>query len=290
MTEIGFVPPAILEPTVVLIDTPCRKCQYDLRSLSVEGRCPECGTPVGLSIRGDLLRYSDPAWLHMLRRGITFVIAAVVFGILAGVLGGVGAVVLHSSLPALLVNLVTAGLYLLGGWFLTMPDPSGLGEDKYGKSRQIIRIALFTGIAGHLITLVQQTPGIHPVVRSFLTLFSALVAIISVIGQFATLNYLGKLALRIPDYEIAKRARFLMYAIGISYGVLACFGLVAALIGFAGGMGGTAIGLGCVAGLAGLALLVFGVMYLFMLGKLGRRFGEAETLAQQTWGTALPVN
>jgi hypothetical protein len=288
MTDMGFAAPVAPALTVVVADTPCRKCQYNLRSLSVQGLCPECGTPVGLSVLGDLLRYSDPEWLHKLRTGVNLIIAAVLFSILGAVLGAILSFRLHTTLPPVMSGLMTGVLYFLGGWFLTMPDPSGLGEDKYGTSRQIIRISLLIGIAGNLIGFAQQTHGIPPVVRSFLTLSTALIGIISVVAQFATLNYLGKLAVRIPDDQIAARAHFLMYAFGISYGILALFGLFALLVGRMGGtsMAGPAVGLGCVAALAGVALIVFGIMYLFMLGRLGNRFKVAELLAIQTWSSA----
>src|SRR5688572_7707778 len=63
--------PGIGAGRVVLADAPCRRCSYNLRSLSLDGLCPECGTPVGLSVQGDLLRYSDPKWLDTVRMGIT---------------------------------------------------------------------------------------------------------------------------------------------------------------------------------------------------------------------------
>ncbi len=37
------------------IDAPCVHCGYDLRGLPANGRCPECGTAIARSIRGDLL-------------------------------------------------------------------------------------------------------------------------------------------------------------------------------------------------------------------------------------------
>ncbi len=40
------------------VDLKCKKCAYNLRGLREDGRCPECGTPVGLSTRGDLLRFA----------------------------------------------------------------------------------------------------------------------------------------------------------------------------------------------------------------------------------------
>ena len=41
-------------------DIACRKCGYNLRGLNKDGACPECGTAVGRSTQGDLLRFCDP--------------------------------------------------------------------------------------------------------------------------------------------------------------------------------------------------------------------------------------
>src|SRR5262245_32299566 len=83
--------PASFNPNVdaagtVTADSPCRKCGYNLRGLSVSGRCPECGTPVGLSVHGDLLRFSNPRWVRGLQRGVRLIIAALavaIFGMIA---------------------------------------------------------------------------------------------------------------------------------------------------------------------------------------------------------------
>ena len=40
-------------------DITCRKCGYNLRGLPTDGACPECGSAVGHSTHGDLLRFCD---------------------------------------------------------------------------------------------------------------------------------------------------------------------------------------------------------------------------------------
>jgi hypothetical protein len=51
-------------------DLPCIRCEYNLRTLHEEAKCPECGTDVSLSIRGNWLKYSDPGWLTRMARGL----------------------------------------------------------------------------------------------------------------------------------------------------------------------------------------------------------------------------
>src|SRR4051812_25869253 len=51
-------------------DQPCRRCGVNLRGQQLNGRCPQCGTPVGVSLYGDLLSYSDPGWLAKVRTGL----------------------------------------------------------------------------------------------------------------------------------------------------------------------------------------------------------------------------
>ena len=94
------------------------------------------------------------------------------------------------------------------------------------------------------------------------------------------------------DQPLSDRAKFLMWAIGISYGLLVLFGVVAvftarsargAITAGASPNAGAMIGAGCIAILVLIALVIFGFMYLFMLIKFGQRFKEAAMYARQTW-------
>src|SRR5437764_9432428 len=96
--------------------------------------------------------------------------------------------------------------------------------------------------------------------------------------------------MRIPDQRLSAGARFLMWALGISYGVVSLFGFIAGLAlrsalktGTARTSAGGAMSAGCIMGVAGLALLVFGIMYLLMLEKFGKAFKQQEAFARQTW-------
>jgi hypothetical protein len=292
----GGSPPLSPEGNV-MIDIPCRKCGYNLRGLTMQGRCPECGMPVGISIQGDLLRFSNPRWLETLRRGVNLILAGIAIMVLLIIISILLQIarVNAGQVQALggFLGLGSAALLIAGGWLLTTPDPSGIGEDRYGTSRKIIRIALIVGLASNLLNLSQTV--IHdPTLLLALAVLGGLAGLVGLVGQFAQLQYLSKLAQRIPDPPLSDRARFLMWAIGISYGVLLLIGIVVAIFAtnaFSRGSAATAgppgavIGVGCIAGILGLALLVFGIMYLVMLIKFGGRFKEAAMYAQQTWGS-----
>jgi hypothetical protein len=49
----------------------CARCGYVLRGLPVNGSCPECAEAIATSLRGSLLRFTDPDWLRSLARGAT---------------------------------------------------------------------------------------------------------------------------------------------------------------------------------------------------------------------------
>src|SRR5262245_65813461 len=73
----------------VTTDLPCRKCSYNLRGLAMNGRCPECGAAVGLSVQGDLLRFSNPLWVRTLQRGVKFIIGGIATIIIGAIVGAV---------------------------------------------------------------------------------------------------------------------------------------------------------------------------------------------------------
>jgi hypothetical protein len=163
--------------------------------------------PVGVSVNGEQLRYSDPAYLETLARGVSFIL----WGLLAMIVVMVGAGVLG----------FLAGIpFVIGGWMLTTPDPSGLGEKRYGTSRQIIRISIALGLLNNLISFIAATVGpLRPAAHTAFSLVEMIFSLVEMVGIIAQLLYLRALALRIPDHSLSDRAATVMWGFGISYGL-----------------------------------------------------------------------
>lgn len=123
---------------VVQGDCPCRRCGYNLRGLHGNRRCPECGTAIGLSVLGDLLRFANAEWLAQLIRGVRLIFAGIVAAVFLNYVC-VEALTGGASVLAELVDSAGALILLGGAWMVTMPDPSGLGEAQYGRVRRFIR-------------------------------------------------------------------------------------------------------------------------------------------------------
>jgi hypothetical protein len=195
----------------------------------------------------------------------------------------------------LLIGLFQIGsqiLFVAGGWLLTTPDPSGIGEQEYGTPRKIIRITLIIGACSQLLSFADAISAPPPAAHLAISSIAGIAGLAGAVGQFAQLLYLSKLALRIPDDKLSARARFLMWAIGISYGLIVVFGLILVIAtGGARNIGRPGAGLavtGCFMAILVIALCVFGLMYLSLLEKLGKRFKEQALVAEQNW--KLPVS
>jgi hypothetical protein len=63
----------MVEPPPIDVDLPCAACGYNLRGLSVAGRCPECGAPVIESVRE--AEANDLGLYERLRRSLAHAIA-----------------------------------------------------------------------------------------------------------------------------------------------------------------------------------------------------------------------
>src|SRR5688572_4870184 len=116
---VGSAPP-VDQNGLVTADVPCRGCSYNLRGLSLGGRCPECGFPVGQSIHGNLLRYCEPAWVDRLARGVNLILWGILVWIVATIAGGVLGATVHPWFED--IGLLLGGLVgLAGAWLLTTP-------------------------------------------------------------------------------------------------------------------------------------------------------------------------
>ena len=275
---------------VVVADLPCRKCSYNVRAQPVTGRCPECGAPVGVAVHGDLLRYGDPGWLRGLSKGAGLAFWGV---FIAGAVSAAGGVISQVTVPLVAPIAAIAGglVYLYGAWLLTQPDPSGLGEDQYGRPRQVIRVALLVGILDGIVDGITLSTAPEPPVRIALAVISVATGLIGVVGQFAMLRYLQRLALRIPDPGLSKSARVVFWGYGVSLAVMIVMGGLALGVGVtsgrgaspAGGLLGVIIAAGCLAGIAVLAAVGFGIIFLVLLYRLKRSFARQAVEAEAIW-------
>lgn len=70
----------------------CLRCGYSIHGLTNDGACPECGMPVGESLRGRLLRFSDRGYVRTLHRGVTVLLVGMILSVLLQTLGGVAGI------------------------------------------------------------------------------------------------------------------------------------------------------------------------------------------------------
>lgn len=283
-----FRPPGFYDAaSAIAVDLDCKKCGYNLRGLREDGRCPECGTPVGLSTRGDLLRFSDPDWVESVAKGLAIILWMILIGILMGIVGGIlgrltAPVVTHA------ITFLTQLMSFYGVWLMTTPDPGGIGEDKDITARKVVRFALVVGlVAGPLEFVIEEISMSEPA-RLLLGLLILAAGLVSLAGEFAKFVYYEKLAHRVPNRELADRARFLRWAYVITLGiVLVIGGLV--MIFASGGMtrGGVLAPLALLLIPAAIALLVFGIMTIILLVRLRRAIRAQAEAARRTWALAL---
>ncbi|HTW95878.1 MAG TPA: hypothetical protein VMD30_13830 [Tepidisphaeraceae bacterium] len=297
MTEAAGAIPSV--SPVVTGDTPCRRCQYNLRTLAVDGVCPECGTPVALSVRGDLLQYSDPMWLGKLASGLLMVLTAVIAEV--ALFGSVyGMTLAKRPIDRVFRSPVwvplNAGLFCLmamGMFLAATPDPAGLGEEEYGRPRRWVRVLLAVEFAGQITMWIRQIA--LPARQLFiaLTIAGSVASLAGAVTIFAFLAYLSRLALRIPDEHLFRRGNAIKWGLLVSYGV-ALLGWYFLLLNAVfratwllrarstpeiGGI------IGCFYIVVGLAVLIFGIMYLLFLHRARCALKQQAALAEQLWRT-----
>lgn len=263
-------------------DLPCRSCGYNLRGLVPSGRCPECGTAIGFSLHGDLLKYSDPNWVETLAGGMIWIIAGLVVGLVLGIAVGVsgaprnGSLVTAATIASYLVSLV-------GYWKVTTPDPSK--TKSAGLNLRLV--ARYGWIAASVLNAVESAVNMQQSwAETSLLLFSQIANCVSTVGICL---YAADLARRIPRQSLARQTHTVMWGSLVLEVVCAIlFLLVTATLGTTAGApsaGGTAssiaaVGLSCFAIIGGL---IFGIWAIVLLVKYHKALTQAAAQARTTW-------
>ena len=184
-------------------------------------------------------------------------------------------------------------LVVIGSWMITAPDPSGIGEDKYGTVRKVIRVTLLIGLADTLLSMAYRRTMASPDVLLVFNTLQILAAGIGFVGRVAQLQYYEKMAMRIPEPRLSSRAGFLKKVLPASYLLMTILGhLMTQFTPKAKRVPGSAwatfAGLGCFSIIVLLAVMIFAIMYLLMVDKFRKRFSEQAILAGQNWATHVP--
>lgn len=271
-------------------DIPCRSCGYSLRGLTEEAACPECGSPVGASIRGDLLSIADPAWLGALRWGMTLALWAILIEVVAWVLGRVVVVATmgapkaaeHAEIVATLIGTFATIVWLVAVWRITTPDPATAeGTEARTTPRTLARWLPLTGWVLELATLTMVLAPINTTTFSVATVSASVTgALCATIGFIALLIYLCRLARRAARDELAKQTRVAGWGYFLSIAaVLAGLLSLGLFMGATGMAGGAMWPIGCVFIVLGLCALIFFIRLIVAGFRYRRMFAECQASA-----------
>ena len=149
----------------IACDVPCQRCGYNLRGLRREGRCPECGGPVKVSLLGERLRFADPIWLKKVSLGAkmpSYSLRAVVFAFLIaqsirlvlGLFTGGFAWKWDSNAGLLLLLVVGYAMLSYGLWLIATPNAVMLANEDSYAPRRILRMSVLIAAFGLVISIL----------------------------------------------------------------------------------------------------------------------------------------
>ncbi len=195
-------------------DSFCIECGYNLRGLTRQGLCPECGTLRSASLRPDLLQYADPAWRDSICRGLTLLsvgLGLFAASILISMTAGLFAPPLIRGYivgPLIIIMMWSTMASISGGfWLLGTRNPSAQAEPGSSRLHRAVRLAAIAGVlsftAAFWLIWSQQ----------FWMMAIYELAVLG--GTWSALKLMSEMSLLVPSARLqmktARRARDLAY-------------------------------------------------------------------------------
>ena len=209
-------------------DLRCVICGYSLRGLATDASCPECGTPVNRSLRGEEPNCASPQWLRLVRMGVAFSLAGHFFHILpsfqfARYVGPSGASVQTGAVMiAYILNVAAA-------WLITAGEPRLKGQRSsslHGLLRTGATIQFGLLILSRTGLIAKITPGANAIGLT-VTVVGVTVSAIVVTAWYIVLR---RLALRRDDAQLARSTRVMMAGL-VAYHVISLIFLLTSTLG-----------------------------------------------------------
>ena len=253
-------------------DLSCIHCGYNLRGLDETGKCPECGTAIADSLRGDLLEFADPDWLDKIKLGVIVRFWHLPLSIIALPL-----TIVFPATADVLTWLVADAAGLGASLLITTREPRMEFREGVFTLRRVVRFAAAAGFAGAMLGIAHSAYTALPTYSHVIAICLGLLRWAAVWGEVA---YLGRLASRIPDRRLGESAQTVLWLALI----LGVFAAVTALVALEG---------------VGLILVVLGPPFfigcLLLLAAYRKALRQAAakarvTLAADSHQPAAPVN
>lgn len=253
-------------PTLSTLDRDllCRYCGYNLRGLSHDGRCPECGLPVPQSAHCAGWRAIDDPTLRRIRVGaiicvgdvllafVSMIALLVVRHHIAGVAWEILFWISFCSPPA---------IFAAGIWKITTRFND---DERHLAAGFVARICVLTLLAGLFVFVAAVVSDSSEAV--FMGAVALEIAASAIIGHMALLSHLLYLGRHVSNEALIQAARFLRRSFGFSSGglIAACF-----LKLFSG-----SFAVLCIALAAIVALLVFSILMLAIFSLIAGEIGD----------------
>jgi len=194
-------------------DVHCRTCGYNLRTLRIEGKCPECGEAVSMSLRDMSLRAADDKLLSMVRMGLAMSMA----GCLVWSLEEFAAFAPpFARLPLAKLNSIAFVLMAAGAWAICPVASVELLRPVHARHRGWMRWLFTAALALHLVDWLLVTVG-HVVLARYYSRGAGMAIILCcAIAIGLQIHIIEAWAREIPDMHLAKWAHICKWCVPVS--------------------------------------------------------------------------